>query len=153
MVSQWQQAVPGWTARIGLTPGTELRTFRDLQLACDTTSADYPDPQESLRLWTTTIRNNYSLASTPQVDALVAQARATTEQAARMLLYQQIEQLLIAQGAAIPFVQKTQTYAVRQHVVGWRLAPSQKTPLLVWQTAYLTRYLRIVAIATCWWWA
>jgi peptide/nickel transport system substrate-binding protein/oligopeptide transport system substrate-binding protein len=139
MISQWQTTVPGWTARVGLMPETELKTFRDLQLAGATTSADYPDPYNLLRLWTTTIGNDYSLVSISQVDALLGQASGMSDQAARMLVYQQAEQVLIAQGAAIPYAQYTQAYAVRQHVVGWRIAPTYLTPLSVWQTAYLKR--------------
>ena len=83
--------------------------------------------------------HNISNVSMPQVDVLLAQADGMNDQAARMPLYQQAEQLLVKQGATIPLAQPVYWYAVRSRVVGWRVAPTGVTPLSVWQTAYLKR--------------
>jgi ABC-type transport system substrate-binding protein len=77
--------------------------------------------------------------SVPAVDALLDQADASSDQALRIHLYQQAEQLLVNQGAAIPLYQYTSLYVVRSHVVGWSLAPTGQTPLSVWQQVYIRR--------------
>jgi ABC-type transport system substrate-binding protein len=62
---------------------------------------DYPDPQDFLSLlWTTTTPYNANLShvSVPQADTLLAQADSMSDQAARIPLYQQAEQLLGKQG-------------------------------------------------------
>jgi oligopeptide transport system substrate-binding protein len=101
---------------------------------------DYPDPQYFLsHLWTTQARYNFSFVSILAVDALCAQADALGNQEGRVQLYQQAEQLLVTQGAAIPLYQYTTTYVVRSRVVGWRLASSGVTPLSVWQTTSIKR--------------
>jgi ABC-type transport system substrate-binding protein len=62
-----------------------------------------------------------------------------SDQAARIALYQQAEQLLVNQGATILLTQNVIWYAVRSRVVGWQVAPTGQTPLAVWQRAYITR--------------
>jgi ABC-type oligopeptide transport system substrate-binding subunit len=102
--------------------------------------ADYPDPQNVLSLaWTSQAPYDQFSASIPTVDALCAQADASTDQGARLKLYQQAEQLLVTQVAAIPLYQYTATFVVRSRVVGWRIAPTGQTPLSVWQTMYVRR--------------
>jgi ABC-type transport system substrate-binding protein len=78
-----------------------------------------------------------SLVSIPEVDALCAQAEALQNQAMRISLSQQAEQLLVAQVAAIPLTQPMDVQAARSHVVGWRGAPAGVTPFLVWQQVYI----------------
>jgi ABC-type transport system substrate-binding protein len=77
--------------------------------------------------------------SDPQVDTLLAQADGMSDQAARIPLYQQAEQILIKKVAAIPLYQTVAVYAMRSRVADWRIAPTGVTPLSVWQTAYLKR--------------
>jgi ABC-type transport system substrate-binding protein len=64
---------------------------------------------------------------------------AMQDQAARVPLYQQAEQLLVSQGAAIPLHQSIDAQAVRSRVVNWRLAPTGMTPLSVWRQVYPKR--------------
>jgi ABC-type transport system substrate-binding protein len=90
-------------------------------------------------LWTSGASYNRGFASIPQVDQLYAQADGMSDMNARIPLYQQAEQLLVTQGAAIPYAQPLTTYVVRSRVIGWRIAPTGQTPLSVWQTTYLTR--------------
>src|SRR4029077_226249 len=112
----------------------ELKVFWYLQLGLSGWTQDYPDPQDFLSLlWKTGVDNNLSHVSMPQVDALLAGADGMRDQAARLPLYQQSEQLLVNQGAANPLFQTMTVYAVRSRMVGWRIAPTGVTPLSVWQ--------------------
>jgi ABC-type transport system substrate-binding protein len=62
-----------------------------------------------------------------------------SDQAARIQIYQVAEQLLVNQEATIPLTQYATWYAVRSPVVGWRIAPTDLTPLPVWQQVYIKR--------------
>ena len=136
---QWQQAFPGWSISLQTLGGDiELSRPRHLQIWWDGWGADYPDPHDFLSfLWTTDAEHNFSAVSDAQVDALLAQADGMNDQTARIPLYQQAEQLLVNQGAAIPLTQSVNWYAVRSRVVGWRIAPTGMTPLPVWQQVYI----------------
>ena len=139
-VDQWRQAFPGWGIQTTQFPHMELKTFSYLQLALGGWTQDYPDPQDFLSLlWKTGVDNNLSHVSVPQVDALLSQADGMNDQTARLPLYQQAEQLLVNQGAAIPLYQTMAVYAMRSRVVGWRIAPTGVTPLSVWQQVYIKR--------------
>ena len=142
--AEWQTAFPGWPSTFCNVEGRchpiALPSLKLGRLTEDGWFADYPDPQNVLSLvWTTQAQYNQSTASIPAVDAFCAQADASTDQDARLQLYQQAEQLLVTQVAAIPLYQNSATYAVRSRVVGWRIAPTGQTPLSVWQSAYIKR--------------
>jgi ABC-type oligopeptide transport system substrate-binding subunit len=141
ITAQWRYAFPGWTIEAIVWGGSgNLQAFSNLQLSWDGWSVDYPDPQDFLSvLWTTHAAFNQSHVSVPQADALLAQADGMSEQSTRMPLYKHAEQLLVTQGAAIPLAQTYTTYALRSRVAHWRIAPTNVTPLSIWQTAYLTR--------------
>jgi ABC-type oligopeptide transport system substrate-binding subunit len=141
MIEQWRRAFPGWTLQSAEIDGPmELKVFWYVQLGLSGWTQDYPDPQDFLSLqWKSGVGNNLSHVSMPQVDALLAQANEMSDQAARTPLYQQAEQLLVKQGAAIPLVQTMTIYAVRSRVAGRRIAPTGVTPQSVWQAAYLKR--------------
>jgi oligopeptide transport system substrate-binding protein len=132
----WQDAFPGWS--ISTDDGAlEVNYF---SLSISQQYVDYPDPQDYISLrWTTNGRNNRDTVRIPEVNALCAQADGMLDLDARIPLYQQAEQLLVNQVAAIPYTQSLITYVVRSRVVGWRVAPTGQTPLSVWQTTYLRR--------------
>jgi oligopeptide transport system substrate-binding protein len=131
MKSQWETAFPGLVLNIYTIDRSGY--LWPYQITNASWGADYPDPQDfTSLLWTTSTPYNKGRVSIPQVDQLCAQA-------ARIPLYQQAEQLLITQGAAIPYARPLTSYVVRSRVVGWSIAPSGQTPLSVWQTTYLTR--------------
>jgi oligopeptide transport system substrate-binding protein len=140
---QWQQAFTGWTINLQTLDGDvsiNPRLHSQLQVWFDGWGADYPDPQDFLSLlWTTQSDANYGDVIVPQVDTLLSQADGMSDQTARIPLYQQAEQLLVNQGAAIPLTQSITWYAVRSRVVGWRVAPMGVTPLSVWQQVYIKR--------------
>jgi peptide/nickel transport system substrate-binding protein/oligopeptide transport system substrate-binding protein len=143
IVQQWQAAFPQWRiSSSGCGRGRQVITSnpQSVQLLSEGWLADYPDPQDFLSLlWSTHGAYNRSFVSIPAVDALCAQADAINDQAGRIQLYQQAEQVLVNQGAAIPFRQNMATYVVRSRVVGWRMAPAGQTPLAVWQQVYIRR--------------
>jgi peptide/nickel transport system substrate-binding protein/oligopeptide transport system substrate-binding protein len=140
MINQWQAAFPGWRIFDDPSCHTQICQYQYIQLSSGGWLADYPDPQDFLSLsWSTHAAYNRGYASVPAVDALCAQADASSDQALRISLYQQAEQLLVNQGAAIPLYQSTATYVVRSRVVGWRMAPAGQTPLSVWQQVYIRR--------------
>ena len=123
-----------------LSRNRSLRTAPSYDLlALDGWGADYPDPQDFTSVpGNSTSQYNRTAVSIPQVDALRDQADRMTDLAERIPLYQQAEQLLVTQGAAIPYAQPLLTYAVRSRVVGWRVAPTGQKPLSVWQRVYIT---------------
>ncbi len=91
-------------------------------------------------LWTTQAQYNFSFVSIPAVDALAARRRTRSAiRTGRVQLYQQAEQLLVNQVAAIPLYQYRTVYVVRTRVVNWRVAPTGQTPLSVWQATYISR--------------
>jgi oligopeptide transport system substrate-binding protein len=143
IVVQWQAAFPHWRiSSTGCVRGCEVlyANPQSIQLLSEGWVADYPDPQDYLSLlWSTHGVYNHSFVSIPAVDALCAQADAISDQAGRIQLYQQAEQLLVNQGAAIPLFQLEAVYVVRTQVVNWRVAPTGQTPLSVWQATYISR--------------
>jgi peptide/nickel transport system substrate-binding protein/oligopeptide transport system substrate-binding protein len=135
--TQWQAAFPDWELDLQPIHGQQIRNARSPQLLIGGWQADYPDLQDFLSLlWTTRGLFNGGAISIPEVDTLCAQADASLDQTGRIPPYQQAEQLLVTQVAAIPLYQSLDFHAVRSRVVGWRLAPTGMTPLSVWQQVY-----------------
>ena len=129
MIEQWRQAFPGWVIKRISTRGGFKSPPSD-QLGFNGWGADYPDPQDFLSLlWTTHAVYNYGHTSVPQVDVLLAQADGMSDQAARIPLYQLAEQLLVNRRRRSRSYQPFNTYTVRSHVAGWRIAPTGVTPL------------------------
>jgi peptide/nickel transport system substrate-binding protein/oligopeptide transport system substrate-binding protein len=137
----WREVFPQWPFYVeSYDCDAIVCTGTTIQLDARGWLDDYPDPQDFLSLqWSTQSVYNQSFVSIPQVDALCAQADAATDQQLRVSLYQQAEQLLITQVAAIPLYQRTATSVVRSRVVNWRMAPAGMTPLGVWQQVYVQR--------------
>ena len=140
MQKGWQDAFPGWSIELSSTRCGYQTCTRGFRLTNASWGADYPDPQDFISfLWTTSASYNRYSASILQVDQLCAQADSMRDLSARIPLYQQAEQLLITQGAAIPYAQPLQTYVVRPRVVNWRFASTLQVPFSIWQGTYLTR--------------
>jgi ABC-type transport system substrate-binding protein len=118
VINQWRAAFPGWSIQelpVCHGPSCNIQSFRALGGLLGTVwHADYPDPQDFFsNLWTTHAHYNDGHVSIPQVDRLCAQADGMSDQAARVPLYQQAEQLLVSQVAAIPLYQFIDMHAVR----------------------------------------
>jgi oligopeptide transport system substrate-binding protein len=141
LVAQWQAAFPGWPISdtwCDRCPQFDMTSQAPLSNAG--WSADYPDGQDFLSLlWRTDASYNATNVSLPAADALLAQADGAADQGLRTRLYQQAEQQLVNQVAAIPLCQSVVAYVTRSRVVGWRISPMLLTPLSVWQTTYIHR--------------
>ncbi len=89
---------------------------------------DYPDPQD----WLTTnlacdSSYNSGLACDPQADALMKAADANPDQVARLVQYQQAEQILVTKVAWLPLDQTTAWWEVKPYLVG-----TTPSPLVAW---------------------
>ncbi len=86
--------------------------------------ADYPDPQNFADvLFHTGAQQNTGKYSNPQVDALLDQASVEKDVNKRILLYQQAEQMLVDDAAAL-FIDHDVSYVlVKPYVKGYVLTP------------------------------
>ncbi|HEY7348370.1 MAG TPA: peptide ABC transporter substrate-binding protein [Ktedonobacterales bacterium] len=95
--------------------------------------ADYPDPQD----WTSLqfvkgSPNNTMNFENPQVDQLVAQADVEQDQAMRISLYNQAEELAVDGVAWIPISQGKNVYTFQTYVKGFVQDAGGLTPDNVW---------------------
>jgi ABC-type oligopeptide transport system substrate-binding subunit len=138
---QWQTAFPGWPITLqSLNIGVLFKTVSRLQLAFGGWSADYADPQDFTSvLWSKDSGFNQTAVDVPEADALERQADASTDTTGRLAQYQQAEQLLIDQGAFMPFAQRLLSYVVRPaaKLEQWRISVMGVTALPTWQQAYV----------------
>jgi peptide/nickel transport system substrate-binding protein/oligopeptide transport system substrate-binding protein len=147
--AQWRQAFPGWVIHLmGTSHGGR---FEDLlesraelgwlgrRLSRSTGFPQRPVGDPCLLQLCLLQPCNQSHVSVAPVDALLAHADGMSDLTTRLPLYHHAEQLLLTQGAATPLAQPYATYALRSRVAHWRIAPTNRTPLSLWQTAYLTR--------------
>jgi oligopeptide transport system substrate-binding protein len=65
---------------------------------------DFPDAINGLELWTCDSGNNNTNYCDKDFDALVAQARETTDDTARFAIYKQLEEKLFGQDGALPIM-------------------------------------------------
>jgi len=88
----------------------------------NTWCADYPDPENFADvLFHTGADLNRGGYSSPDLDALLEQARVEPDAAARLALYQRAEQMIVS-DAAVLFTHRLGQYVlVRPHVQGYRL--------------------------------
>jgi oligopeptide transport system substrate-binding protein len=101
--------------------------------------ADYPDPQDWLDQVTSTNINNNMNFSSAQVDSLVAQADASTDENQRISLYNQAEELAIDQVAWIPYSQGKNIVVFQSNVHGYVLDAQGLIPPSVWANVYICR--------------
>lgn len=86
--------------------------------------ADYPDPENFLDLlFYTDSAFNVSGYSNSDIDALLEQARSEIDPQARLALYQQIDQQLIADGATIALWHSLDFMVVSPRIQGYVFAP------------------------------
>ncbi|MEK7847536.1 MAG: peptide ABC transporter substrate-binding protein, partial [Chloroflexota bacterium] len=92
--------------------------------------ADYPDPQNFLDvLFHSQSQHNDGQYRNPQIDALLEQARVEPDPQKRLKLYQDIEQRLVDDAAAIPLWFGQDYMLIKPYVKGFALTPLG-TPLL-----------------------
>jgi oligopeptide transport system substrate-binding protein len=86
--------------------------------------ADYPDPQNFADvLFHTGAQQNTGHYSNTQVDALLDQASAETDVSKRIGLYQQAEQMLVDDAAALFILHDVSYVLVKPYVKGYVLSP------------------------------
>jgi oligopeptide transport system substrate-binding protein len=86
--------------------------------------ADYPDPQDFLDLLfhSRSLENNAAY-SNPEVDRLLEQARVEKDTAARLRIYQQVEQMIVNDAPWIPLWHGKSYLLVKPYVKGFYPAP------------------------------
>ena len=123
-----------WERNLGITAEfqqTEYATFlkdlhkRRFQMFEIGWIADYPDPQNFLDiLFHSESSNNHTHYSNPEVDALLEQARTETNEAERIRIYQQVEQLIIDDAPWIPLWYSGEQYVlIKPNVKDYLLPP------------------------------
>jgi len=86
--------------------------------------ADYPDPQNFLDIKLhSESSNNESGYASDEVDALLEQARSEPDEASRIDLYQQAEQIIVDDAPWIPLYHGRSSYLVKPEVVGFETPP------------------------------
>ena len=87
--------------------------------------ADYPDPQDFLDiLFHTESSINHGAYSNAEVDSILEEARVEQDVVRRISLYNQAENLIVADAAWVPLWFTGEQYAlVKPHVEGYQLTP------------------------------
>ena len=86
--------------------------------------ADYPDPQDFLDvLFSTGAAYNTGGYSNPQVDTLLKQAATESDSTARLKLYQNAEQIIVQDAAALPLFFEQNYVLVKPNIKGYEVNP------------------------------
>ena len=86
--------------------------------------ADYPDPQNFLEiLFHSDSAQNHGGYSNPEVDALLDEARGTQDDAERVALYKQAEQLILDDAVWIPLTFDAGEWLIKPYVQNYRIPP------------------------------
>ena len=128
LVGMWEEAL-GISIKVDQI---DYRDYRDEvnagnhgQILYEGWCADYADPENFADvLFHTGKPTNESNYSNPEIDALLEQARAETDVETRIALYQQIEQMLIDEVAAVFLFHSRAYYVViKPYMVGYVTTP------------------------------
>jgi ABC-type oligopeptide transport system substrate-binding subunit len=109
-----------------IDPDTFMETIQDLHgnIVIHGWCADYPDPQNFLDiLFHSQSEINYTEYSNPEVDALLEAARVEGDAPRRLDLYNQAEDLLLEDYAAVPLWHYMDYVLVSPNVNGYFLSP------------------------------
>lgn len=122
-----------WQTQLGVTVqldnqewATFLQTRKDgdYSIARNGWIADYNDPMSFLDMWLTGGGNNDAQYSNADYDALIQQAKATTDPAERMQLMHDAEDIIIGQDYALcPLYFYTQKYMLADGIQGMYYTP------------------------------
>lgn len=86
--------------------------------------ADYPDPQNFLDIkFHSDSSNNESGYSNPEVDGLLDEARTDPDEAHRLELYQQAEEIIVDDAPWVPLYHGKTSYLVKPYVHGYESPP------------------------------
>ncbi|MBM4465356.1 MAG: peptide ABC transporter substrate-binding protein [Chloroflexi bacterium] len=87
--------------------------------------ADYPDPQDFLDiLFHSESRNNDTRYSNPEVDRLLEKARGEQDFEKRMELYQQAEEMILADAPIVPLTHDVDYWLTKPYVEGMIYPPA-----------------------------
>jgi peptide/nickel transport system substrate-binding protein len=112
----------------GSPVGTWLQKYRDGKMAFGLSlwGPDYPDPADYLAFLPgqlVGLRVGWPAGADPALEKLGATARITTNNAARVRLYRQIQQRLNADGPFVPLIQPTQVFVSTRDLKGAAFNP------------------------------
>ena len=86
--------------------------------------ADYPDPENFLKVnFYSGSRNNYTGYAGPELDQLLEQADTETDEATRLSLYQQAEQIIVNEALWIPLFHDKFSVLIKPYVKDYTLPP------------------------------
>ena len=127
MLQMWQENLG---VRVDIQQ-TEWATFlqdlhqRRFQMFAVAWGADYPDPENFLDiLFHSDSSNNHMAYDSPQVDALLEQARVEPDQTTRYNLYNRIEQMIIDDAPWVPLWHSSERKVlIKPNVKDYHLVP------------------------------
>lgn len=127
MVQMWQQNLGVQITIENLEPNfyyDQVYAGNHGQLLSTGWCADYPDPENFADvLFHTGSAQNAGHYSNPSLDALLEQARTERDVAKRIALYQQIEQMIVDDAAALFTVHSLDFVLVKPYVKGYVFTP------------------------------
>jgi len=86
--------------------------------------ADYPDPENFLKVnFYSGSANNYTGYASPELDRLLEQADTETDEATRLSLYQQAEQMIVNEAIWIPLFHDKLSVLIKPYVKDYTLPP------------------------------
>jgi ABC-type transport system substrate-binding protein len=128
-----QAVIALWEQELGITVAIEQEDFGlflrdiddgDFEMFSLGWIADYPDPQNFLDIKLhSESANNEAGYSNPAVDSLLDQAERETDEAARLDLYQQAEELIVDDMPWAPLYHGKASYLVKPYVEGFVIPP------------------------------
>jgi oligopeptide transport system substrate-binding protein len=128
-----QAIVALWEENLGVTIEIEQEDFAlflsdldagNFQMYSLGWIADYPDPQNFLDIkFHSGSSNNESGYANSEVDALLDEARAEPDEAARMALYQEAEEIIVDEAPWVPLYHGKSSYLVKPYVSGFEIPP------------------------------
>lgn len=95
---------------------------------------DYPDPMAFVGLWTSTNGNNRTGWGNERYDALVDEAKRTGDEARRMLLLREAEQIFLQELPTIPLYFYSRNYLLDPRVQNWHPKALDNRP---WKAIWL----------------
>ncbi len=126
-VQMWQQTLGVTVTVENLEPDKyldEITAGHHGQILSTGWCADYPDPENFADvLFHTGAQENRGHYSSPQVDALLEQARIEQDVAKRIGLYQQVEQLIVNDAPVVFAVHSLSYVLVKPHIQGYVPTP------------------------------
>ncbi len=140
LIETWQDVLGADVSIEFLDPNNFTEVVKDEhgQMVSYGWCADYVDPENFLDLlYHSESSVNVAGYHNPEVDALLEEARVELDVSRRLALYQQIEQMLLNDSAAIPLAHGVSDALVNDRVQGFVLSPmgAPIVPLLSLETA------------------